>query len=132
MHNRSLTYSIVQLLLRPGYFISDYINGKRQVSFPPVKMLVLVAVLGAIIDYFTAFDGFMTIEIKEQNNLFFDDAVRWFDAHPDAMSMAVGSLLVFPFYILFRHAPRNSFHTIPQGFFIQVFIAVFYLIINMI
>ena len=38
---RSLLYSVWQLLLRPGHVISDYIDGKRQVSFPPVKMLRL-------------------------------------------------------------------------------------------
>ena len=43
--DRSLPNSIWQLLWRPGYFISEYINGKLQVSFPPVKMLLLVAVL---------------------------------------------------------------------------------------
>ncbi len=42
MGNRSLLYSLWQLIWRPGYFISDYINGKRQVSFPPVKMLVVM------------------------------------------------------------------------------------------
>ena len=42
---RSLLFSIWQLLLRPGYFISDYISGKRQVSFPPVKMLFIVTVI---------------------------------------------------------------------------------------
>ena len=131
MHNRSLLFSIIQLLLRPGYFISDYINGKRQVSFPPVKMLVLVALLGVLVDHLTVFNGFMTFEIKKHNNLIFDDLIRWFNTHPDAMSIAMGTLLVIPCYIIFRHAPRNSFHTIPQGFFIQVFIAVFYLLINM-
>ena len=44
MDSRSLGYSLIQLLLRPGYFISDYISGRRQVSFPPVKMLFLVAI----------------------------------------------------------------------------------------
>ena len=44
MDSRSLPYTLLQLVLRPGYLISDYISGKRQVSFPPVKMLLLVAI----------------------------------------------------------------------------------------
>ena len=48
---RSLIYSIWQLLLRPGYFISDYISGKRQVSFPPVKMLFIVTVIFSLVVY---------------------------------------------------------------------------------
>ena len=40
---RSLPYTLWQLLLRPGYLIGDYISGRRQVCFPPIKMLVFVA-----------------------------------------------------------------------------------------
>ena len=40
--SRSLPYSLWQLMWRPGYMMRDYISGKRQVSFPPVKMLLLV------------------------------------------------------------------------------------------
>ena len=53
LHNRSLSYSLLQLFLRPGYFISDYISGKRQVSFPPVKMLAIIALLGILVDALT-------------------------------------------------------------------------------
>ena len=47
--SRSVLYSVWQLLFRPGYFISDYISGKRQVSFPPIRMLFILAVAYAII-----------------------------------------------------------------------------------
>ncbi|MBQ3959082.1 MAG: DUF3667 domain-containing protein, partial [Muribaculaceae bacterium] len=49
MDSRSLPYTLLQLVLRPGYLISDYISGKRQVSFPPVKMLLLVAIAYALL-----------------------------------------------------------------------------------
>ena len=45
----SVLYSVWQLLFRTGYFISDYISGKRQMSFPPVKMLFILAVAYAVI-----------------------------------------------------------------------------------
>ena len=35
MDNRSLSFTLVQLVLRPGYLVRDYLSGKRQVSFPP-------------------------------------------------------------------------------------------------
>ena len=47
--SRSVLSSVCQLLLRTGYFISDYISGKRQMSFPPIKMLFILAVAYAII-----------------------------------------------------------------------------------
>ena len=43
--SRSLPYSLWQLLWRPGYLMRDYISGKMQVCFPPVKMLIVVALL---------------------------------------------------------------------------------------
>jgi hypothetical protein len=44
MDTRSLSFTLIQLLLRPGYLVRDYLSGKRQVSFPPVKMLFIVAI----------------------------------------------------------------------------------------
>jgi hypothetical protein len=49
--SRSVLSSACQLLLRPGYFVSDYISGKRQVSFPPMKMLFILVVAYFIIGY---------------------------------------------------------------------------------
>jgi hypothetical protein len=52
MDSRSLPYTLWQLLLRPGYLIGDYISGRRQVSFPPIKMLAIVALFALIINNF--------------------------------------------------------------------------------
>ena len=133
LHNRSLVYSVVQLFLRPGYFISDYISGKRQVSFPPVKMLAIIALLGVVVDYLTgAIDGVFDLTIEEDKMLFLDNVFMWINTHPDLMSMIVLSFLIIPNYFIFRYAPRNTFHTLPQGFFIQVFSSVVFLVLNMI
>ena len=42
--NRSMPRTMLHLILRPGYMIADYIKGRRQPYFPPMKMLF---VLGA-------------------------------------------------------------------------------------
>ena len=132
LHNRSLLYSVVQLFLRPGYFISDYISGKKQVSFPPVKMLALVALLGLLVDYLTgAIDGMFGMTFEEDEMLFFDNVIMWMNTHPDMMSMFFLSYLIIPVYFIFRFAPRNTRHTLPQGFFIQVFSSVLFLFLNM-
>ena len=49
--SRSMPLSIWHLLYRPGYFIGNYISGKRQLSFPPVKMLFIIALIYANIYY---------------------------------------------------------------------------------
>ena len=133
LHNRSLVYSLIQLCLRPGYFISDYISGKRQVSFPPVKMLAITALLGLVVDYLTgAIDGMFNMTFEEDETLFLDNVFMWMNTHADLMSMIIMSYLIVPVYYIFRFAPRNPHHTLPQGFFIQVFSSVELLLLNMV
>ena len=153
MHNRSLLYSLVQLLLRPGYFISDYINGKRQVSFPHVKMLAIVALMGVFVDFFTgAIHGMIHVETPGRMSYitttfswlnvhingafpppsdYLDYVFSWLNTHPDLLSLLLLCLLIVPNYYIFRFAPVNTQHTMPQGFFIQVFSTVVFLILNM-
>ena len=134
MHNRSLLYSVVQLFLRPGYFISDYISGKKQVSFPPVKLLALMAVLALLVDYFigSPIGGVFNndFDFAGDKMLFIDNAFEWMNLHPDVMSLILLSYLIIPNYFIYRSAPRNPRHTLPQGFFIQVFTAIAFLVFN--
>ena len=154
MHNRSLLYSLAQLFLRPGYFIGDYISGKRQVSFPPVKMLAIVAVLGVIVDFLTgAIHGMVRLHNSERLSYIDDvfswlnvhlngafpppsnylsEVFLWLNTHPDVLSLLLLSFLIIPNYYIFRFAPRNTLHTLPQGFFIQVFSSTVFMILNMI
>ena len=135
LHNRSLLYSLVQLFLRPGYFIGDYISGKRQVTFPPVKMLAIIALLGLLVDYLTGdpISGMFNndFDFAGDKMLLIDNAFEWMNLHPDLTSMILLSYLILPNYLVFRYAPRNPRHTLPQGFFIQVFTAIVFLVINM-
>ena len=123
MDSRSLSYSLLQLLLRPGYLISDYISGKRQVSFPPVKMLLIVAVGAMIIDYLCG---------KPLDNMEIDNGVKdvaldafedWSETNPGWGMLAACSLLIFPTWLYFRYAPKHRQHTLPEGFFVQVFMS---------
>ena len=152
LHNRSMFYTLVQLFLRPGYFISDYIGGKRQVSFPPVKMLVLIGVLGVIVDFLTGAIHGMVYSHGEKmgyvndvfnwlnvhvNGMFpppseyLSGVLNWLNTHPDVFSLILLSFLIIPIYFIFRFAPRNTRHSIPQGFFIQVFSAAVFMVMNM-
>ena len=131
--SRSLVRSLWNLIVRPGRFIGDYINGKWQVSFPPVKMLVIVAVslyfLGRVIYPEFWIDLFDENKPEDAGALgFIDTAVFWIISHPEWSLLFLLSSLIVPTWFVFRHAPRNTLHTLPQGFFIQVFMCVqFYL-----
>ena len=121
MDSRSLSYSLLQLILRPGYLISDYINGKRQVTFPPVKMLLIVAIVGMIA---RSLFGELELEIAEETQ----DAAsqlftEWSASNPGWAMLGVSIMMLLPTWLYFRHAPKHYKHTLPEGFFIQVFMS---------
>ncbi len=128
--NRSMTYSIWQLLWRPGYFISDYINGRRQVSFPPVKMLLIMAVIVTLANHLLGVDeGQVTVHSDREFDLL-EMIVEWCEENLGWGMLALTSMLILPTWLLFRFSPRNARHSLPAGFFLQVFMSVIILTFN--
>ena len=126
MGSRSLPYTLWQLMLRPGYLIGDYISGRRQVSFPPVKMLVIVAVVIYLVE------KLLNIEVFGDDGDFFDltdentpaafkGVLTSLSNHYDWGALLIFLFMALPTYIVFHYAPRHTRHTLPQEFFIQVF-----------
>ena len=130
---RSLLYSIWQLLWRPGHIIGDYIDGKRQVSFPPVKMLFIVAVIYTMVVYWLIPQLF-GIEVGEfggdYSKLFGEELSLWLKRNYSWVSLMYAVLAILPTWIMFRYAPRHTRHTLPEGFFIQVFLSVLMMVLS--
>ena len=129
---RSLPYSLWQLIWRPGYLIRDYISGKRQASFPPVKMLVVVALVLVMVNNMLSVDyaNDEPIEVAAGSAAFnakFDVLFDWMTNHIAWSALIAFSLFIIPIWFLFRQAPRLPRHVLPQGFYIQVFIGVQFL-----
>ena len=125
---RSLLYSIWQLLLRPGHIISDYIDGKRQVSFPPVKMLFILAVIYSFVVYWLLPNVFhLTIEEKTANVGEFD---QWIRDHYSWAMLITSMCAILPTWVMFRYSPRHTHHTLPEGFFIQVFFIIIIVVLS--
>lgn len=135
MDSRSLSYTLFQLLFRPGHLISDYINGKRQVSFPPVKMLFIVAI-GYILTqsvqraFFPGYTTEMKKEDFEQGWEFLYNFTVWFDSNVGWGTLLFTALFILPTWLLYRCAPHHRHHTLPEGFFIQVFMATIMIMIS--
>ena len=114
--SRSMPLSIWQLLYRPGYFIGDYISGKRQLSFPPVKMLFIIAFIYANI-FYCFFFFFLKVPLEEQGEVGYK---LWIRQHYSLAMLVMSVLAIIPTWVIFRKSPRHPRHTIPEGFFIQV------------
>lgn len=130
MDTRSLCYTLVQLLLRPGYLISDYISGRRQVSFPPVKMLLIVALAYMLVCYLTgSADAETTTDTATQSYIFkaYDN---WYKQNPGWGTLASHCIMLLPVWFIFRHAPRHTRIMIPECFLIMVFLSTLALFIT--
>lgn len=185
LSSRSVPSTLWQLVYRPGYVINDYLHGRRQMYFPPVKLLVVVALVTTLAEYcffphateeyMTEFvnglrrsqtedktqitpedtvdtvtadyhvalntggevsDSIMTAEDPEkaaamkdvqkaQENFvkLVEMAVNWSAKNEGWANLFTCCFLILPTCWLFRRAPRNGKHTVPEGFFIQTYIS---------
>ena len=122
MDSRSFAYTLFQLLTRPGYLVRDYISGRRQVSFPPVKMLVIVSLFAVIVEsVFQLKNDVVPIQINLPE---IDNVIKWFNDNKSWGMLLIKSFFILPTWMVFRFAPRYPRHTLPEGFFLQVFLSV--------
>lgn len=127
IESRSAIYTLWQLLWRPGYLVRDYISGKRQVSYPPVKLLFILAAVVALVQYFIPVPA---PEITETGYRYIDAAFNWLTSHENIGALLSGCIFILPTWVLFRKAPSYPHHSIPEGFFLQVYIAILSFIIS--
>ena len=135
LHSRSLPYTAWQLLFRPGHLMRDYVIGKRQMSFPPVKMLVILGVIVYLLGHWLSPKDYSheLPKITTTGVLYYIDyAWKWVEVHDEWMSLVYLQIFIFPTWIVFRQAPLLKRHSLPQGFFIQVFIVNQSLVITLI
>ena len=120
--SHSLPITMWQLLLRPGYLISEFINGRRQVSFPPLNMLFTIAV-GYVFIMYLCGESYADVQIVQDNTTLFETATNWLSSHPAWGMLSVTMIMILPTWTLFHFAPRNPHHTLPKGIFIQLFMS---------
>lgn len=126
VESNTMLYTLWQLLCRPGYLINDYINGKQKVSFPPVKMLFIVAIVLLLLEkvFPEAKAADVSVTTGGEELVLMKYFSQWFENNPGMGMMLLNIFFLIPTWVLFRHSPRNNRHSLPQGFFIQVFMSV--------
>ena len=121
MESRSLPYTVLQLIFRPGYLISDYINGRRQTSYTPVNMLFIIALVYVIVAQLLGIGGVEPLEVKEGSSEFIVNARNWMVAHPAWAMMGMTMIMILPTFFIFRFAPRHVRLSLPEGIIMQIF-----------
>ena len=118
LDSRSLSYTLVQLMGRPGYLVRDYISGHRQVSFPPVKALVLVCLFVVLFEtVFHVENEVLPIKFDVQK---INAIVEWGNSQKSWATLFFQSLYILPTWLVFRFAPGYPRHTLPEGFFFGI------------
>ena len=131
MDSRSLPYTLLQLLLRPGYLISDYISGHRQACYKPVNMLFIIAIFYVIIAQLSGHNVSSTKFPIDYGTNSLLSIFSWISSHPAWSAMSLTTIMILPTYLLFRFAPRHTRHTLPESIFIQLFMCTLLLICSL-
>ncbi len=123
--NRSFIYSLWQLISRPGHFIYEYITGKLQVSFPPVKMLFIVAIFFTII-YYWLFQHVLSLHVETTSAI-----TLWEEKNAGWSRIILSLSFLLPTWVLFQNSPNFSHLSIPKAFFITVFMSTLEIMIEL-
>lgn len=125
LDTNSLGRTFWYLLLRPGYFIRDFLNGKRKASAPPINTLIMVSVAFALLKNFygakmSIFD--LSLPISDEGYNFYKALSDWNDQNSGWLYILLSVYFLIPTWVLFRHSPRHPRLTLVEGFFIQLFL----------
>ena len=121
------------LLWRPGYLISDYLSGKRQMCAPPLSTFMMACVVYIMVKSLLGVE--MDVSKPSQwmpveGHVFLDIVKEWGREHYEWYNVIIFLFPVFTQWVLFRHSPRHPRHTLVEGFFIQVFIIMLIVMID--
>lgn len=134
--NRGMFRTLRDLILRPGYLICDYLNGRHGAYFPPFKLLFLLTTLSLLIGHgfnltFEVYLGeFKPIEFQDNQDVTDSLVLNWLNYilkfandYPALFELVSMLFLGNFFYIFFRKSKilgKLSYH--------EIFIATVYML----
>ena len=121
VESRSVIAFLVQMLGRPGYLISDFISGRRQVCGGPLTVLCFVAIFALLIlNLIGKGDADTALALSGEHGVM-GAILGWLSSHLEWAVIIETALLIFPTWLIFRFSPKHTHHTIPDGIYIQLF-----------
>jgi hypothetical protein len=103
-HNSSILLTIKDLFLRPGYFIRDFLNGKRVRRLNPVRLTVTVAGIYGSLYYSQNLHKTLVFlgNESERNARSLELALDWALRHYALIAVSIIPFFSFSTYIVFR------------------------------
>lgn len=122
------------LLWRPGYLINDYLSGKRKICTSPVNTLIMIGVVFVLVRSlfgigFSNDISFQSLSVEGRNIL--ENINNWSEQNKGWYYLILCLFFTIPTWVLFRHSPRHPRHTLVEGFFIQVFVFIIFLMFEL-
>jgi hypothetical protein len=78
--DNKLFYTIKSLILRPGYTIKDFINGKRVKHFGPISFVIFLATLYGLLKHLIEIPSFK-LDVEEETSYGLRVIINWFGSH---------------------------------------------------
>lgn len=138
--NRPMFGTIKELFWRPGYMIRDYLRGRQQAYFPPVKMLFLLSMfllleanllgvqLSSKESYVNITEGpeeqvsEKVVEAGNTINAIANSVIEWVFTHPAQMTIIQCLIIIFIIARIFRNSPAMGNITRTEAFFTQIYV----------
>lgn len=114
---------ILQIFGRPGYLIGDYLNGRRRICCSPMAALSVFALAAAYVFSITGKPNEVWAQALAEKGGLLGIVVEWLSSNVNWVILLQTFLLLIPTWLLFRYAPKHTRHDLPQGIYIQVFMA---------
>lgn len=90
-------------------------------------MLFIATLIYANI-YYWFFPEVLSLPLEEQGMTGYR---LWIREHYSLAMLAMSVLAIVPTWVIFRNSPRNTHHTIPEGFFVQVLLQTLTIVVSL-
>ena len=121
------------LLWRPGYLINDYLSGKQKICTSPVNTLILIGVVFVLVrSLFGIEENEASLtSLSLEGRTILENIDNWTDQNKGWHYLILCLFFMVPTWVLFRHSPRRPRHTLVECFFIQVFLFIIFMMLEL-
>ncbi|MEH0157126.1 DUF3667 domain-containing protein [Limibacter armeniacum] len=112
--HQGMLYTLQVLLKRPGYFIHDYVKGKRVQYESPIKLLVYLATLYGFLFHYLGLDYELTTPGKIEE---LKEVRLWIHNHYSVVELLLAPVASIFSFLLFRRQGYNYIeHLVLNGY----------------